>query len=66
MTAGVHYGFLLSPLLFIIVLEALSHKFCSGAPWEVPYADHIGVITESLKESFDIEKGEEGVEGKCT
>ena len=27
---GVHQGSVLSPLLFIIVLEALSREFCSG------------------------------------
>ena len=27
---GVHQGSVLSPLLFIIVLEAFSHEFCSG------------------------------------
>ena len=64
MTVGVHYGSLFSPLLFIIVLQ--SHKFCSGAPWEDLYADHLVVITESREESLDIEMGEEGVEGKCT
>ena len=31
---GVHQGFVLSPLLFIIVLEALSHEFQAGVPWE--------------------------------
>ena len=31
---GVHQGSVLSPLLFIIVLEALSREFCSGVPWE--------------------------------
>ena len=30
---GVHQGSVLSPLLFIIVLEALSREFCSGVPW---------------------------------
>ena len=32
MKVGVHQGSVLSPLLFIIVLEALSRKFCSGVP----------------------------------
>ena len=31
---GVHQGSVLSPLLFIIVLEALSREFRSGVPWE--------------------------------
>ena len=29
---GVHQGSVLSPLLFIIVLEALSREFCTGCP----------------------------------
>ena len=31
---GVHQESVLSPLLFIIVLEALSREFRSGVPWE--------------------------------
>ena len=31
---GVHQGSVFSPLVFIIVLEALSREFCSGVPWE--------------------------------
>ena len=37
---GVHQGSVLSPLLFIIMLEALSGEFHSGVPWEDLYADH--------------------------
>ena len=47
--AGVHQGSVLSPLLFIIVLEALSREFRSGVPWEDLYADDL-IITESLEE----------------
>ena len=47
---GVHQGSVLSPLLFIIVLEALSREFCSGVPWEDFYADELVIIAESLKE----------------
>ena len=36
---GVHQGSVLSPLLFILVLEALSRKFRTGVPWELLYAD---------------------------
>ena len=36
---GVHQGSVLSPLLFIIVLEALSCEFLAGVPWEDLYAD---------------------------
>ena len=47
---GVPQGSVLSPLLFIIVLEALSQEFCSGVPWEDLYADDLVIITESLEE----------------
>ena len=49
---GVHQGSVLSPLLFIIVLEALSREFRSGIPWEDFYADDFVIISESL-EDFD-------------
>ena len=48
--AGVHQGSVLSPLLFIIVLEALSREFRSGVPWEDLYADDLVIIAESLEE----------------
>ena len=38
---GVHQGSVLSPLLFIIVLETLSQKFCTSCPWELLYADDL-------------------------
>ena len=38
---GVHQGSVLSPLLFIIVLEALSRKFRCGVPWEDLDADDL-------------------------
>ena len=47
---GVHQGSVLSPLLFIIVLEALSREFCSGVSWEDLYADDLVIIAESLEE----------------
>ena len=43
---GVHQGSVLSPLLFIIVLEALSQEFRVGLPWELLYADDL-VLAES-------------------
>jgi len=36
---GVHQGSVLSPLLFILVMEALSRDLRSGCPWELIYAD---------------------------
>ena len=46
----VHQGSVLSPLLFIIVLEALSHEFRAGVPWEDLYADDLVIIADSLEE----------------
>ena len=40
---GVHQGSVHSPLLFVIVLEALSMEFCTGCPWEILYADDLMV-----------------------
>ena len=68
---GVHQGSVLSPLLFIIVLEALSCEFPAGVPWEDLYADDLVTIADSLgmcQKAVDMERshdGEEGVEGKC-
>ena len=47
---GVHQGSVLSPLLFIIVLEALSQEFRSGVPWMDLYANDLVIIAESLEE----------------
>ena len=46
----VHQGPVLSPLLFIIVLEALSREFWPGVPWEDLYADDLVIIADSLEE----------------
>ena len=47
---GVHQGSVLSPLLVIIMLEALSREFRSGVPWEDLYDDDLSNIAESLAE----------------
>ena len=55
MKVGVHQGSILSPLLFIIVLEAFSREFCSGVPWEDLYANDLStfcIITKSFEECF--------------
>ena len=52
---GVHQGSVLSPLLFIIVLEALSREFRAGVPWEDLYADDLVIIADSLEECVRIE-----------
>ena len=47
---GVHQGYVLNPLLFIIVLEALSREFRTGCPWELLYADDLMLSAESMEE----------------
>ena len=42
-------GSVLSPLLFMIVLEALSREFRCGVPWENLYADDLVIIAESME-----------------
>ncbi|XP_060770545.1 uncharacterized protein LOC132881740 [Neoarius graeffei] len=47
---GVHQGSVISPLLFVIVLEVLSHDFSTGASWERLYADDLVIVAETLEE----------------
>ena len=51
---GVHQKSVLSPLLFIIVLEALSKKFRTGLPWELFYADDLALLAESKEELLEM------------
>jgi hypothetical protein len=44
---GVHQGSVLSPLLFIIVLEAISRKCRGGLPFGLLYADDLVLMAES-------------------
>jgi len=37
--AVMHQGSALSPLLFVMVMEALSREFRVALPWELLYAD---------------------------
>ena len=46
---GVYQGSVVNPLLFIIVLEALSHKFRVGCPWEMLYVDDLVISAEMLE-----------------
>ena len=50
---GVHQGSVLSPLLFIIVLEALSKEFRTGCPWELLYADDLVIVDETMEKVVD-------------
>ena len=50
---GMHQGSDLSPLLFVIVMEALeaiSREFRVALPWELLYADDLAVIAETEEE----------------
>ena len=47
---GVHQGSVLSSLLFIIVLQALSQEFRTGSPWELLYTDDLVIIAETIEE----------------
>ena len=44
---GVHQGYVLSPLLFVLVLEALSHEFRTGVPWELLCAYDLVLIADT-------------------
>lgn len=62
---GVHQGSVLSPLLFIIVLGALSSEFRKGLPWELLYADDLVLMAENLEELESLyDKWKRGVEEK--
>ena len=62
---GVHQGSVHSPLLFILVLEALSRQFCTGVPWELLYADNLAVMAYSLEECIArLKVWKEGMERK--
>ena len=63
---GVHQGSVLSPLLFIIVLEALSREFRTGCPWELLYADDLMISwvhggTAGKGEDLEDRDGEKGL-----
>ena len=47
---GVHQCSVLSNLLFIIALEALSRKFRNGCPWDLLYADDLVIIADTMDE----------------
>jgi len=42
-----HQGSALSPLLFVMVMEALCREFRVALPWELLYADDLVVIAET-------------------
>ena len=44
---GIYQGSVLSPLLFVTVIEAISREFRVALPWELLYTDDLVVIAET-------------------
>merc|ERR1712035_140149 len=62
---GVHQGSVLSPLLFVMVLELLSQDFRTGLPWEILYVDDLVLVAESKEEAEEkLRRWKEGMEAK--
>ena len=63
---GVHQGSVLSPLLFIVVLEAISRRFNKqGLPFELLYADDLVIMAETKEELLErIRMWKRGMETK--
>jgi len=49
---GMHQGSALSPLLFVIVMEAISREFRVALPWELLYFDDLVVIAENEEDQI--------------
>ena len=65
-TFGVHQGSALSPLLFVIVMEALSREFRVALPWELLYADDLVVIAETEEDLIKrLIEWKDNVENRC-
>ena len=46
---GLNKGSVLSPLLFTIVLDAISREISSGCPQELFYADDLALVPETIE-----------------
>ena len=65
MKVGLHQGSVLSPLLFVIVMEMISMELRAGLPLELPYADDLMLMAESDESLPDkIVKWKSGLEAK--
>jgi hypothetical protein len=47
---GLHQGSVLSPLLFVIVIEAVTRGIREGLPWEILYADDLVLMATTEEE----------------
>ena len=62
-----HQGSGLSPLLFVIVMEAISREFRVALQWELLYADDLAVIAETQEELINrLNEWKDNVESKGT
>ena len=65
MKVGLHQGSLLSPLLFVIVMDMISRELRAGLPLELLYADDLILMAESEESLCDkIVKWKSGLEAK--
>ena len=57
--------YVFSPLLFILVLEALSYELQTGVPWELLYADDQWQLSPTLWKSVSkLKAWKEGMKNK--
>jgi len=62
---GLHQGSVLSPLLFLIVMEAVTKNIRGGLPWELLYAYDLVLIAESMEELLEkLKRWKNGLERK--
>jgi len=62
---SMYQGSALSPLLFVIVMEAISREFRVSLPWELLYADDLAVIAETEEELIKrLNEWQDNVESK--
>ena len=65
-SVSANQGSVLRSLLFIIVMEVLSHEFRIGCPWELLCVDDLVIVAESLDElKMRLKKWKEGLEMKA-
>ena len=50
MGVGMRQGSALGPLLFVVVMEAMSGEFGVALPWELLCADGLAVVAETEEE----------------
>jgi len=63
---GLYQGYVLSPLLFVIVMEMIFRELWAGLPLELLYADDLILTAESEESLRDkIVKWKSGLEAKC-